>query len=72
MASTWASLNGRGHVAFPADWKTHGKAAGPKRNRQMLDDAKPDLVVAFPGGRGTDDMVNKAKSRGVPVVRVEG
>ena len=34
---------------FPADWQRHGRSAGFVRNRQMLDEGKPDLVVAFPG-----------------------
>ena len=54
---------------FPADWKTHGKAAGPIRNKQMLDEGKPDLVVAFPGGRGTENMIQQAERAGVPVQR---
>lgn len=57
---------------YPADWKRHGKAAGPIRNQQMLDDGKPDIVLAFPGGRGTADMVRRAKAAGVRVVEVEG
>lgn len=55
--------------AHPAEWKAHGKAAGPIRNRQMLD-MKPDLVIAFPGGRGTADCVGEAERRGIPVRRV--
>ena len=54
-------------VTVPANWKTHGKAAGPIRNQRMLDDFKPDLVLAFPGGRGTADMVARAEKAGVPV-----
>ena len=42
-------------------------AAGPKRNQQMLDEAKPDMVVAFPGGKGTAHMRQIAKAAGVPV-----
>ena len=38
---------------FPADWNMHGRAAGPIRNQQMLDEGKPELVVSFLGGRGT-------------------
>lgn len=53
---------------FPADWDTHGKAAGPIRNKQMLAEFKPDLVVAFPGGRGTEHMKKIARDAGVPVV----
>jgi hypothetical protein len=50
--------------AYPADWQKYGKAAGPIRNRQMLVEGKPDLVVAFHGdlenSRGTKNMVNQA------------
>lgn len=55
---------------FRADWKKHGKAAGPIRNQKMLDEGKPDFVIAFPGGRGTADMVRRAEAAGVPVYRV--
>ena len=51
-----------------ADWETHGRAAGPIRNEKMLT-WKPDLVVAFPGGDGTADMVRRAEAAGVPVQR---
>jgi len=54
-----------------ADWDAHGKAAGPIRNQHMLDEEKPDLVVAFPGGKGTADMVRKAKAAGVKVIEVK-
>jgi hypothetical protein len=30
----------------------------------------PDLVVAFPGGRGTADMVRRAKAAGCEVLEV--
>lgn len=53
----------------PADWRKHGKAAGPIRNQQMLDEAKPDWVLAFPTekSKGTWDMVSRAEKAGVPV-----
>ena len=38
------------------------------RNARMLAEGKPDLVVAFPGGRGTADMVAQARKAGVRVV----
>jgi len=40
------------------------------RNQQMLDESRPDLIVAFPGGRGTKDMVDRATKAGVKVVKV--
>ena len=55
---------------YPADWAKHGKAAGPIRNQQMLDEGHPDRVIAFrmPGAsRGTDDMIRRAKRAGIPV-----
>jgi len=36
----------------------------------MLDEGKPDLVVAFPGGGGTKDMVRRAVKAGVSVHEV--
>ena len=36
----------------------------------MLEFGKPDLVLAFPGGRGTKDMTTKAEAAGIPVVYV--
>jgi hypothetical protein len=55
---------------FPADWEKYGKAAGPIRNQQMLNEGKPDLVIAFPGGKGTQDMINRAKKAGVKVTKI--
>ena len=53
----------------PAQWSKFGKAAGPKRNQAMIG-LQPDLVVAFPGGRGTADMVKRARAAGVTVIEV--
>lgn len=60
-------------LRFPAQWSKFGKSAGPIRNRQMLRDGAPDLVVAFlaPNSRGTKDMINAAKKAGVPVKEIE-
>jgi hypothetical protein len=52
---------------YPADW-SKGAAAGPVRNREMLRDGKPDLVVAIGYGRGTIDMVNAARHTGLLVI----
>lgn len=50
--------------------KKYDAAAGGRRNQLMLDEGKPDLVVAFPGGLGTADMVKRARAAGVDVVEV--
>lgn len=68
LAKNWAIENEVPHIPFPADWKTHGKAAGPIRNQKMLDEGKPNLVIAFAGGKGTQDMINRAIAHGLYVV----
>lgn len=69
MASRWADEHGYECVVYAADWRREGKKAGPLRNQRMLDCEHVSLVVAFPGGRGTADMVRRAKARGVDVWR---
>lgn len=70
LASFWACDHDVPTDRYEADWNAHPKAAGPIRNQLMLDEGEPDLVVAFPGGRGTADMVRRAKKAGVTVVDI--
>lgn len=70
LAREWATEQGIPVERYPADWNRHGKAAGPIRNRRMLVEGKPDLVVAFPGGRGTANMISQAEAAGVKVLKV--
>lgn len=72
LAQHWAILHSVEVRAFPANWEEHGRSAGPIRNKAMLVHGRPDLVVAFPGGRGTADMVRQAKKAGVPVAEDDG
>lgn len=71
VAADWARDNKLKLLEFPADWKKHGKSAGYVRNKQMLDEGKPDIVIAFPGGHGTKNMKNLARIAGVPVIEVK-
>ena len=61
-------------LVMPAQWERHGRAAGPIRNRELLEQAvaraeahsSPGyqasvLVVAFPGGAGTASLVQQAR-----------
>ena len=70
LADRWAKDNNMKLEVYPADWEQHGKSAGPIRNQQMLNEGKPDLVLAFPGGSGTAHMVSIAKKKGVKVIEV--
>jgi predicted Rossmann-fold nucleotide-binding protein len=69
LAAKWAKANRIPCKAFHADWNLHGKAAGHIRNKQMLDEGKPDAVIAFPGGAGTANMVEQARNAGLPIWR---
>jgi len=69
LAQDWASRHAVPCDVVPADWATHGRAAGPLRNQRMLDEHQPVAVIAFPGGRGTLDMVRRAEAAGVRVFR---
>ena len=57
---------------YVADWNKFGRAAGPIRNREMLECSKDfDFVLAFPGGKGTNDCVRQARQVGLTVLRIE-
>jgi hypothetical protein len=66
LCGNWAKRRGIPCIEVPANWKAHGKAAGPLRNGWMLD-LNPIGLVAFPGGRGTADMIRQAQARGIKV-----
>lgn len=65
LSGVWARWNNIKETVFPANWKEHGKAAGVIRNQQMLDEGKPDRVMAFKGGKGTENMKKLTVARGV-------
>lgn len=52
---------------FPADWSKHGKAAGPIRNAQMAEYADALIAVWDGKSRGTKNMIEEAKKRGLKV-----
>lgn len=68
LAQKWAEHNGVPVVTYPANWNA-GKKGGPMRNAFMLTDSRPDMVVAFPGGAGTADMIRRAEAAGLPLKR---
>lgn len=69
LAKEWARLRNRGCSVYRARWKQEGRSAGPRRNERMLKQGRPTLVVAFPGGSGTSDMVRRSVRCGVVTVR---
>jgi hypothetical protein len=61
MAERYAKEKGFALEIHPADWKKYGKAAGPIRNRQMVENA--DTVIAFASetATGTKNLIQNAK-----------
>lgn len=84
MAQTWADNHGYPVLPFPAKWKdlshpdavirflrdgtSYDAMAGPRRNQQAIDEGKPDIGVAFPGDRGTNDMVDRLKKANIRLI----
>jgi hypothetical protein len=58
LAGMYAQTHKIPFTVFKAEWHIHGRAAGMIRNNQMLHNFNPDLVVFFPGGKGTSGMKN--------------
>ena len=50
-----------------SNWEKLQPVSGPIRNQAMLDEGRPDLVVAFPGHHGTADIVRRARAAGIKV-----
>jgi hypothetical protein len=63
----WAKSRGISTIRYPANWAKFKRAAGPIRNRRMIEEGLPDMGVAFPGGKGTENMKEQMKRAGIPV-----
>lgn len=72
LAGQWAASRGIPVTVFPADWEKYGRIAGHIRNNQMLREGKPALVIAFPGNRGTANMIAIAGASRTPYYEVRG
>lgn len=70
LGMRWAYQRRIMRRVFVANWRGDGKLAGMLRNQKMLDEGRPDLVVAFPGGAGTADMLRRARNEGVRFLEV--
>ena len=72
IAGEAARFYGHTVLTFPADWNQYGKSAGSIRNRQMMNEGKPDLIVFFHNNlrqsKGTKDMVEIATKNNIPVI----
>lgn len=71
-AEDWAREMHLHVVRYPANWREFGKRAEAIRDAFMLDDSRPDLVLALPGGNDTRDLVLRALAAGLPVIDGDG
>lgn len=69
LSKLWACAFNVPVRTFEANWKLYGNRAGVMRNSSMLREFKPDFAVAFPGGAGTNDMVQKLADANIPFLR---
>jgi hypothetical protein len=69
QCADWWDMHNGAVEPHPADWATHGKAAGPIRNQEMVDSGL-DLLLVFPGGNGTEDMRTRAAKAGIAILDV--
>ncbi|MDH5451742.1 MAG: DUF2493 domain-containing protein [Paracoccaceae bacterium] len=69
LAAEWADSRNIPSLEYRADWQRYGNGAGPIRNRRMLDEGRPGLVIAFPGGLGTANMCEIAEKAGINVIK---
>lgn len=67
LAHQWALKRKLATEVYHADWDQFGKSAGMIRNRQMLTEGQPNVVIAFPGTTGTENMIAIARKAMVPV-----
>jgi hypothetical protein len=70
LSVAWADKNGLRAFGYPANWGRDGKSASRKRNERIITEGRPDMLVAFPGGPGTAELIGLAKSHGIPVKEV--
>lgn len=69
--AAWDAVDRPGAVVkYRRDGHAYDALAGHVRNQLMIDEGKPDLVVAFPGGTGTADMISRAEKAGIEVRRI--
>lgn len=71
LGEQWADANGVGVRRFPADWRAHGRAAGPIRNRQMAEYADALIAIWDRRSKGTMNMIAEAAAKGLEVFVLE-
>lgn len=72
FCAEWAFRNSIRAIPIPITqsmWREHGKRAGAIRNGQILN-CKPDILLVFPGGPGTQNMYLQARQREIKILKI--
>jgi len=69
VGKLWAESKGYPVKSFPADWDKYGKAAGHVRNSEMANYGTHLIAFWDGSSRGTKNMIESAKKKGL-LVRV--
>lgn len=70
LGEQWAQHTYIPYLGIPAVWHVNGKlrrSAGYERNALLITKGRPQAAIAFPGGRGTANMVERLQAVGIPV-----
>lgn len=73
LGKLWGMRTGKTIQTLPARWKSLGNAAGPVRNDLMIEALRKEplpLVLGFPGGSGTADMLMKTEMAGIYYIAI--
>lgn len=68
---SWARRNAIHVIRYPANF-TLGKRGDSTRDEFMLADSRPDMLLVFPGGRRTAELLHEANRTQVPVMLAQG
>ncbi len=71
LCLAWADANAVPAIAFQTNWSRDGRLATEKRNQRMLAEGRPHLLVAFPGGKGTAELVRMAQEAQLQVIAID-
>lgn len=74
LGELWLVANRVPFQVFMAEWDKYGRTAGPRRNRRMIDEGKPDIAVGFIDYRhraevspGSSNMMQQCRNNNIPV-----
>jgi hypothetical protein len=64
----WAKREGLEVIKFPAEWDKYGMSSGPRRNKEMAQNADALVAIWDGASRGTMSMIQYAKKMGLKVM----